>query len=284
MRQKQFVKAIEFFNAAEDCPDKPSNHDLTQKREECRKAIRQTKEARRQIEAEEARIRQQEELERIRHQQETEDRIQREAEIRRQRIAGHEYVDLGLSVMWATCNVDASNPEDFGSSYAWGETLKKSEYSWSNYCFGDAGNSNSPGFTKYAISNKKIKIDNKTKLDLCDDVAHINWSGGWRIPTDTEWSELRENCIWTWVKRGKTGGYLITSKQNGNSIFLPAAGYRSDNSLLKVGTDGRYWASTLNPTDDFSSSNLVFNANTIDLFYNMRYTGRSIRAVLDLDY
>ena len=145
---------------------------------------------------------------------------------------GHEYIDLGLpsGIKWASCNVGAETPEGNGNYYAWGEVVTKKDYSWSTYKYAN-GSSNT--LTKYCndstFGNNGFK-DNKTTLDLEDDAAHVNWGGAWRMPTSAEFDELLDSCTWTWTTQNNVNGYLVTSKTNSNSLFLPAAGY----------TDGRY--------------------------------------------
>ena len=155
-----------------------------------------------------------------------------------------EYVDLGLSVKWATCNIGASKPEEYGDYFAWGETSTKSTYDWSTYkyCNGDYDL-----LTKYCNNSSYGNngfTDNKTQLELSDDAARANWGGNWRIPTKEEWSELENNCTWIWTTLGDIKGYKVTSKKNSNSIFLPAAGYRGD-SLSDADSSGNYWSSSL---------------------------------------
>ena len=161
---------------------------------------------------------------------------------------GHEYVDLGLpsGTKWATMNVGATAPEEYGNYYAWGETTTKNDYSWSNYKF---FSSDIDGFTKYCIDNKWGILDNKTTLEAADDVAKQKWGGNWRMPTIDEWQELIDNCTWTWTTKNGVNGYEVKAT-NGNSIFLPAAGYRDDDELNNAGLDGRYWSSSVDLTDD----------------------------------
>ena len=161
-------------------------------------------------------------------------------------------IDLGLSVKWATCNVGASNPEDPGNYYAWGETAGKSDYSWSTYAWGG-----SDKFTKYCPASEPSywggagSPDNKTQLDLANDVANTTKGGSWRMPTDAEWTELRNNCTWAWTSDyNGTGvaGQIVTSNLEGfkdRSIFLPAAGYYMNNTLYHAAADGYYWSSSL---------------------------------------
>ena len=152
---------------------------------------------------------------------------------------GHEYVNLGLSVKWATCNVGANSPDGYGNYYAWGETTTKSTYNWSNYFdTNDEGDT----FTKY--NNK----GGKTVLEPKDDAAHVNWGGNWRMPTKVEWQELIDNCTWTWTTRNGINGYKVTSKKAGYTdkfIFLPMAGDRNYSDLSCVGSNGNYWSSSL---------------------------------------
>ncbi len=189
---------------------------------------------------------------------------------------GHEWVDLGLSVKWATCNVGATSPEEYGNYYAWGETEPKTTYSWATYkwCNGSYNTQN-----KYCTSSTYGTVDNKTVLELADDAARANWGGQWRMPTDEEWTELRENCTWTWTTKNGVNGYEVKGT-NGNSIFLPAAGYRGNDDLYGVGGDGSCWSSSLvtgNPSDaccvNFYSDDVYGSSRS-------RGYGRSVRPVL----
>ena len=162
---------------------------------------------------------------------------------------GHDYVDLGLSVKWATCNVGATKPEEYGNYYAWGETKTKTTYDWNTYKWATATYDAEydrwylETLTKYNTDANYGTVDNKTTLDLADDAARANWGGAWRMPTDGEWAELLEECTWKWKNayKGTTAGYLVTSKINGNSIFLPAAGHRYGGGLDDAGSRGFYW-------------------------------------------
>lgn len=153
-------------------------------------------------------------------------------------INGYEYVDLGLSVKWATVNVGADYPEDFGDYYAWGETETKSNYNRAIY-----------KQSRKTIKAKYNRKKNKNTLDLIDDLVNDKWAGGWRIPTKKEFQELMDKCIWIWTTRNGVNGYIITSKRPGYtdcSIFLPAAGYRYGLLDVGTGTGGYYWSSSLN--------------------------------------
>ena len=184
-------------------------------------------------------------------------------------INGHEYVDLGLpsGLKWATCNVGANSPEEYGGYYAWGETEEKSSYGWSTYkwCNGSYNT-----MTKYCTDRYDGTVDNKTVLDPGDDVAHVKWGGSWRMPTKAEQDELRNKCSWTWTAQNGVNGYRVTGP-NGNSIFLPAVGYRSGTSVYIGGYDGFYWSSSL-------SSNFSLYACLLD-FYDDSYLNESNKSL-----
>ena len=176
-------------------------------------------------------------------------------------VRQHEYVDLGLSVKWATCNIGADKPEDKGYPYAWGEHLNKIDFEWRNYwlCVDSCDN-----LTKYNTQPANGPIDSLTVLGPDDDVAQIRWGGNWRMPSVDEWQELKDNCTWTLdsIKadyRYYVKGYRITSNKPGytdRSIFLPA-------------TD--YWSRDLDEDDPSSA----FNMNSKSL----RYEGLYVRPV-----
>ena len=189
---------------------------------------------------------------------------------------GHAYVDLGLSVKWATCNVGADSPEDYGDYFAWGETKPKSTYNWSTYkwCQGDHDN-----MTKYCKYSAYGTVDNKTQLDLSDDAAHVNWGGSWRMPTRDEFTELREKCSWTWTAQNGVKGYKVTSKKNGNSIFLPAAGYRGISSLSGAGSGGYFWSRSLDTCSPGGAWYVYFSFRRVDWYDNNRCYGQSVRPV-----
>lgn len=179
-------------------------------------------------------------------------------------------VDLGLSVKWANCNVGATKPEEYGDYFAWGETTPKEEYEWSTYF--DTKNE--------GLTFIKYKAKGGHTLELEDDVAHVNWGGAWRMPTETEQDELRNKCTWTWTTQNGVNGYLVKSKKNSNSIFLPAAGIRMGTLLSNDGLDGRYWSSSLNMEDRSNSAYCIyFNVNYVMYGGLSRYYGRSVRPV-----
>ena len=205
---------------------------------------------------------------------------------------GHEYVDLGLpsGLLWATCNVGADSPEDYGDYFAWGETEPKSIYNWSTYKWMTDGMSSWTGVNKYTFadgqtsgvwynSNGEFIGDNKTILELSDDAANANWGSDWRMPTKEEQDELRNNCTWTWSMKNGIKGYSVTGP-NGNSIFLPAAGCRYGSDLYNAGFYGYYWSSSLGAGYSDDAYYLGFNSDYVDWYYLNRYYGLSVRAVL----
>jgi hypothetical protein len=194
-------------------------------------------------------------------------------------INGHEYVDLGLpsGLKWATCNVGATTPEEYGDYFAWGEVEPKTTYDWSTYKYG----TNYDQLTKYCSNSSYGKdgfVDNKTVLDPEDDAATANWGGAWRMPTKAEQDELRNNCTWTWTTQNGVNGYKVTGP-NGNSIFLPAAGYMSEGSLNGAGSGGYYWSSSLDTDSPYCAYLVYFSSGGVDWNYLYRYYGFTVRPV-----
>jgi len=188
-------------------------------------------------------------------------------------------VDLGLSVKWAACNVGASSPQGYGGYYAWGETAEKSNYSWETYKWSKLDDDYWGGvykylLTKYCTNDYEGKVDNKTTLALTDDVASVKLGGSWRMPTKSEFEELFDKCTWVRISYNDVDGQLITGP-NGNSIFLPAAGYREYTSFNNRGSAGYYWSATLDDGWNHRAYGLDdSNWNSYD-----RYYGRSVRPV-----
>ena len=193
------------------------------------------------------------------------------------KINGHEYVDLGLSVKWATCNIGASSPSDYGDYYAWGETSTKNDYSWKTYkwCKGSADT-----MTKYCTNSKYGTVDSKTTLASNDDVAHVKWGGSWRMPTLAEIKELKSKCSWEWTTVNGVNGYKVTGP-NGNSIFLPAAGYRHGSELYYRGSRGYYWSGSLYEFDSYGAYSLYFHSGGRGWYYDGRNLGRTVRPVTE---
>ena len=191
---------------------------------------------------------------------------------------GYEWVNLGLSVKWASYNVGATKPEEYGNYYAWGETSPKSDYSWSTYKW---CNGSYTSLTKYNTKTDSGTVDNKTQLELSDDAARANWGGKWRMPTDSEWTELCNNCTWTWTTQNGVNGRLVTSRVNGNSIFLPAASGRSGTSLYNAGDVGYYWSSTLRTDGPLNAYKLCFHSSNVSKIDDNRSDGHSVRPVTE---
>jgi hypothetical protein len=192
------------------------------------------------------------------------------------------YVDLGLSVKWATCNVGANKPEEYGDYYAWGETEPKDFYFWDTYKYCD-GTYNS--LTKYTDSayGKDGFSDNKSVLDPEDDVAHVKWGGNWRIPTKDELEELRTKCTWTSTTLNGVKGYSVTSNVDGytdRSIFLPATGMRIRQWTENTDTIGRFWGNSIVTGDDYDAVYLDFNfSRGPGRFSIIRCLGQCVRPV-----
>ncbi len=189
------------------------------------------------------------------------------------------YVDLGLEsgTKWATYNVGATKPTEYGDYFAWGETWPKEEYSWSTYKWCKGSKSS---MTKYCTTSDYGTVDNKTVLDAEDDAATANLGSAWRMPTTEELRELIDGCSWKWVEDfngSGVNGQLGTSKANGSTIFLPAAGRRFDTDLYYV---GYYWLSSLSESLPIDACSLYFFDGSIDWSSNYRYCGQSVRAVL----
>ena len=182
---------------------------------------------------------------------------------------GHEYVDMGLSVKWATHNVGADTPEDFGNYYAWGETKTKSEYTAEN-----------------SLTYEKPMGD--ISGDPTYDAARANWGGTWRIPTKDEMEELLNNCSQKIITQNGVNGLKVTSNINGNSIFLPAAGGYDEGLFVMNNEIGGYWISSpygAIDDNDFETASILqivtVNSPSVDLGWASRHIGFSIRPVCD---
>ena len=193
----------------------------------------------------------------------------------------HEYVDLGLSVKWATCNVGATSPEDYGDYFAWGETTAKSNYDWTTYKWCN-GSENT--LTKYNTNSSYGIVDNKTVLDLADDAATANWGSGWRTPTRGEWQELYDNTTSVRTTQNGVYGCLFTGTKpgyTGVTLFLPAAGYRWNDILDDAGDYGYYWSSSLYTGSPNDAWYCLFSYGYSYMSYDDGYRcdGQSVRAV-----
>ena len=196
---------------------------------------------------------------------------------------GHAYVDLGLTsgTLWATMNVGASSSEDYGDYFAWGEVngydCGKKFFTMETYKY---CNGEKKSMTKYCTDGSYGNVDNKTELDLSDDVARHNWGGSWRMPSKEQFEELYNECTWTWTSQDRIYGYRVSSKKNTNSIFFPAAGYRL-NDLESTGSKGYYWSRSLDVQMNNSRAYCrYFNSNVNSYSYSYRNYGNSVRPVL----
>ena len=205
-----------------------------------------------------------------------------------------EYVDLGLpsGIKWAKRNLGASKPSDYGNYYAWGETEPKADYTWATYKWMQAGQSDWKHITKYTIADGQTEGiwydaggtfigDNKTTLEAADDAATRKLGSPWRMPTLVEIRELLDanNCTWTWTTQDGKNGYEVKSKTNGNSIFLPAAGYRGGSELGSAGSEGDYWSSSLDAARSYNARGLNFVSGGHVWYYYYRVFGFSVRPV-----
>lgn len=213
-----------------------------------------------------------------------------------------EYVDLGLSVKWATRNLGASVPEEYGDYFAWGELKPKKEYAHSNYRFGHG-----VPFKKYQPATKvtvkhifranetKNVGDNKTMLDAEDDAAAVLLGGKWHMPTPKDFEELLNYCTWTWTKIHGITGYVVQSEKNGYKdrwIFLPACGFKIDKGPATDTRTGASYLTNAIEKDDpkfaitmgfpHTASEGEWNRETdpCQLGGSVRYSGHAIRPVI----
>ncbi|MBO6027409.1 MAG: hypothetical protein J6P73_09215 [Bacteroidales bacterium] len=194
---------------------------------------------------------------------------------------GHDYLDLGLpsGTLWATCNVGANAPEEYGDYFAWGETTPKATCDWSTYkyCNGDLDQ-----LTKYcddSVYGYNGFTDNLTTLLPEDDAATANWGNGWCMPTSDQWRELGDNTNCIWTTQNGVNGRLFTAS-NGNSLFLPAAGGRWGDEVLFAGSYGYYWSSSLHTDGPNLAWDFYFRSEYyyVDSGYHRSY-GQSVRPV-----
>ena len=221
---------------------------------------------------------------------------------------GHEYVDLGVvvdgkPVYWATTNIGAELPADYGLYFAWGETegygstplgtdygsyveiLDGRKFDWASYSSALCDGSSST-MKKYCTDSDYGIVDNKTVLDPEDDAAHVNWQGAWRMPTEAEQDALRTQCTWTWTtmtnSAGKSiNGYKVSNKADSSKfIFLPAAGCRHDDHLDDAGSYGNYWSSSLSASLGSNYAYyLIFLSDLYRCPSSLRCCGQSVRPV-----
>lgn len=195
----------------------------------------------------------------------------------------HEYVDLGLpsGTLWATCNVGASSPEEYGDYFAWGETDPKSEYSWNTYKWCNGSITTQTKYCNDSSCGYNGFTDTLTELELSDDAAYMNWGNNWCTPSLNQFEELINSSYTTkeWMVLNGVYGFKITSKINGNSIFLPAAGYLNE---WPYNTRGDYWSRTFNTGFPSTARRLYFDSGKINTWTGSRGVGMSVRPVRNL--
>lgn len=194
----------------------------------------------------------------------------------------HEWVDLGLpsGTQWATFNVGASKPEDFGDYFAWGETVGynggKTAFHNYNYKYYD-------GYSlfKYCTDSSIGTIDNKTELEPEDDAATVNWGSSWQMPSSEQFAELINSSYTTtsWTTLNDVHGWMIVSKNNGNNIFLPAAGHHHGVAFSGADSFGRYLSRSLHTSNTLSAFIIDFYSERIRIYHALRYYGQSVRPV-----
>lgn len=199
---------------------------------------------------------------------------------------GHEHVDLGLpsGTLWATMNVGATKPEEYGLYFQWGDTQGyttdqvgsgegRKAFSWSDYKWTEDGGTT---MSKYNAT------DGKTVLDLEDDAVAVNWGGSWKMPTETQLRELlnTDNCTNIWTTVNGINGRLFTSVRNRNTLFIPAAGNSYNGSITNAGSSGDVMSNTRDSTRVKNNRFLSFGSNNINVSISARYTGYSVRGVI----
>ena len=197
-------------------------------------------------------------------------------------VIEYEYVDLGLpsGTLWATMNVGASSPEEPGDYFAWGETTPM-DYNpyWDTYHW-SVNKWNT--MTKYCTnSNQGYNgfVDSKTELAPEDDAATVNWGSEWRMPSNEQMEELRTKCTWQWKTNNGVNGYLVKSKSNGASLFLPVTNYYSIGQIHYASYLGYYWTRTLHTTPYKAYYLFFYYSSNLECTYGERYSGFAVRAV-----
>ena len=204
-----------------------------------------------------------------------------------EQIKEYEYVDLGLpsGLKWAKCNVGATSEADYGSYFQWGDIEDKSNSDYScesyKYC-----NGTYKTLTKYCTNSFYGTVDNKTTLDLEDDAARANMGGDWRMPTEAEFQELLDNTDNEWIEdfngSGVNGRKFTSKTDTSKYVFIPAAGFRANDSVNYVGSDGDVWGSSLYTSNPNCAWNLYFDSDDIATDdHDYRNYGHVVRGVMD---
>lgn len=192
---------------------------------------------------------------------------------------GHEFIDLGLTsgTLWATCNVGASKPEEYGDYFKWAvPTPKADECSWDTYPY--CNNGSYRHLTRYNYNMAYGVVDNIIQVLPEDDAAHVSWGGRWRMPTDAELQELKEECSYKEVEENGRKGIKLTSKTNGQSIYLPLAGNWSNGDNGYDNYMGFYWSSSLN-LERPDNANVLKILHSPYMNYTSRHMALPVRAV-----
>ena len=190
----------------------------------------------------------------------------------------YEAIDLGLpsGLKWASCNIGATQPEQPGSYFAWGETQPKQIYDWDTYKWCNGTDSI---MTKYVTNSEFGHVDNLNVLQPEDDAAHVNWGGAWRMPTKDEFDELIHKCKWTLISMDNGSNVFQVTGPNGNSIMLPIGGYKNGGLLSSLNKYGNYWTSNLRPVYNNNAISADMVDKNIDWMYHTRQEGYNIRPV-----
>lgn len=200
----------------------------------------------------------------------------------------HEYVDLGLpsGTLWATCNIGANSPEEYGDYFAWGETSGynggKTCFNWETYKYTLTYHELDGTVKKYCTkSSASGVVDNKTELEPEDDAATVNWGSEWQMPSNAQLEELVNSSYTTtsWTTLNGVSGRMIISKSNGKRIFLPAAGFRLGITYIADGEYGGCWSRSLYEANSEDSHLLFFSSSKIITGYYYRVHGYSVRPV-----
>ena len=193
----------------------------------------------------------------------------------------HEYVDLGLpsGTLWATMNIGANSPEQYGDYFAWGETAPKELYTWDTYKWCNGHQFSMTKYCRESENGYEGFTDGKDELDTEDDAAYVNWGSSWRMPSLEQQQELVNECTWEWTTRNGVDGYLGIGP-NGKTIFLPATGVRYGTTVNGVGIFGRFLSRNLHDEFSFHAFFMYFNSGSIwSGGYDYRYDGHTVRAV-----